>query len=173
MSYWSELRVKDVIIDLSHLEPFEFSCTARDYAEPATVSVRFNDHCFTKTFDPRLHVLADCITTRQSARHERRVFCDIRYELSLSLPLIIRALGDKRVASTREGNMVRVEAKSGEAYAVFFTLRRHNARRADLFVVSAYPLDKGKRPADTGEMKFDLALVKILRGEKAKFPNRR
>ncbi|WKL58185.1 hypothetical protein Q1W73_04170 [Asticcacaulis sp. ZE23SCel15] len=134
--------------------------------------MRFNDHCFTKAFDPRLHVQADCIVTNQSARHERRVFCEVRYEHSLSLPAIIRALGNKRVASTREGNMVRVETQSGDAYAVFFTLRRHNARRADLFVVSAYPLDKGKRPADTGEMKFDLALAKILRGEKAKFPNR-
>ncbi|WAC47421.1 hypothetical protein OVA03_12000 [Asticcacaulis sp. SL142] len=135
--------------------------------------MRFNDHCFTKAFDPSLHVLADCIATTQSARHEQRVFCEVRYEHSLSLPVIIRALGTKRVASTREGNMVRVETQSGDGYAVFFTLRRHNARRADLFVVSAYPLKKGKRPADTGEMKFDLALAKILRGEKAKFPNRR
>lgn len=89
------------------------------------------------------------------------------------MPEIIGSLSHKRVASTREGNMVRVETQSGEAYAIFFTLRRYSARRADLFVVSAYPMDKGKRPADTGEMKFDLALAKILRGEKAKFPNRR
>jgi hypothetical protein len=42
----------------------------------------------------------------------------------------------------------------------------------NLFVVSAYPMGPGKKVADTGEMKFDLARAKILRGEKAKFPNR-
>ncbi|ESQ81033.1 hypothetical protein [Asticcacaulis sp. YBE204] len=173
MSYWTKLIIDDVNLSLTHLEPFSFECLARDGAAPAAISVRFNDHCFTKALDPEQHSPEDLIRPSYAARTERRVFCRIRYELSFRLPDIIRTLGSKRIASTREGNLVRLELDNGETYAVFFTLRRKGRDHADLFVVSAYPLAPGKKPADTGDMKFDLALAKILRGEKAKFPPRR
>ncbi|MEI9903549.1 MAG: hypothetical protein WDN06_05875 [Asticcacaulis sp.] len=172
MSYWPRLIVDGEILDLSHLEPFEFQCLPRDAANAATISVRFNDHCFTRTFDPATDSAFDILPEIFVGRHERRIFCQIRFALSLELPQFIKGLGDKRIASTHEGNLVRIETPGGNIYAIFFTLRRVNARRAELFVVSAYPVDKGRRPADTGEMKFDKALAKILRGEKARFPGR-
>lgn len=173
MRYWSPLVVNGVEVSLSHLEPFVFRCAARDVLEPVELNVRFNDHCFSKTFDPAFHTHDDVIRPSHAAKTERRVFCPDRYALSLHLRRIIEALGDKHVASTREGNLVRMELEDGQIYAIFFTLRRKMGRRIDLFVVSAYPVAMGKKPADTGEMRFDLALAKVLRGEKPKFPNRR
>ena len=170
MTYWTPLIVDGVAIDLAHLEPFEFQMAPRDWTELATISVRFTDHCFTEAFDPRHHTAV--VVTSQSSPSESRGFAPDRYELSKLLPGILSSLGAKRVASTREGNLVYVELAGGARYAVFFTLRRHNPRRAELFVVSAYPMEEGRRPADTGSMRFDLALAKVLRGERPKFPAR-
>jgi hypothetical protein len=172
MKYWSELIINGVNIDLGHLEPFEFVCTARDIEGAITISVRFNDHCFTKDFNPVLHGRTNIISRKFSNKNELRVFCEERYLLSHKLPEIIMSLHNKRIASSREGNLVRIEAPNGQTYAVFFTLRKQNTRRINLFVVSAYPVASGKRVVDTGEMKFDKALAKIIRGEKPKFPSR-
>ena len=136
------------------------------------LNVRFNDHCFTTGFDPAKHDPADIMPTMLVSKTETRVFCKDRYKLSFQLPELIKAFGSKRIASTRDGNLVRVESPDGQTYAIFFTLRTHNAARVNLFVVSAYPIGPGKKVADTGEMKFDIALAKILRGEKARFPRR-
>ncbi len=172
MSYWPALVINAICIDLSHLEPFEFQCLPRDYAEPVTVHVRFNDHCFTKGFDPARHDPLDILPAPFVSKTEKRVFCPDRYALSLFLPELIKAIGNKRIASTREGNLVRIETPDGQTYAIFFGLRKQNTARVNLYVVSAYPIGSDKKVADTGEMKFDIALMKILRGEKAKFPTR-
>ena len=172
MGYWPLLIISGNKTSLSHLEPFEFQCLPRDYSEPVTLSVRFNDHCFTTGFDPLKHDPLDILPAILVAKTEKRVFCRERYKFSLFLPELIKALGCKRIASTRDGNLVRIESPDGQTYAIFFTLRKQNAARVNLFVVSAYPIGTGKKVAYTGEMKFDIALAKTLRGEKAKFPNR-
>ncbi|ESQ93373.1 hypothetical protein [Asticcacaulis benevestitus] len=172
MGYWPLLIVSGEAKDLSHLEPFEFQCLPRDHAQPITLNVRFNDHCFTTGFAPAKHDPSDIMPTRLVSKTEVRVFCRERYKLSFRLPELIKAFGGKRIASTRDGNLVRVESPDGQTYAIFFTMRKQSATRVNLFVVSAYPVGKGKKVADTGEMKFDIALAKILRGKKARFPNR-
>jgi len=170
MGYWPELIISGDIKSLSHLEPFEFQCLPRDYAEAVTISVRFNDHCFTTGFDVVKHDPLDILPEIWVSRTEKRVFCAERYTLSFFLPELIKAFGSKRIASTRNGNLVRIEAPDGAFYAIFFTLRKQSSGRINLYVVSAYALAKGKTVADTGEMKFDIALAKVLRGEKPKFP---
>lgn len=172
MGYWPLLIISGGATSLSHLEPFEVQCLPRDYAQPITLNVRFNDHCFTTRFDPVKHDPLDILPALLVSKTEKRVFCPDRYNLSFHLPELIKTFGSKRIASTRDGNLVRVESPDGQTYAIFFTLRKQSAERVNLFVVSAYPIQPGKKVADTGEMKFDIALAKILRGEKAKFPNR-
>jgi len=172
MSYWPKLLIDGNEIDLSHLEPFDFQSLPRGSTTNARLQVRFNDHCFSRTFEMATDNIAHLLPVAFCGKFEKRVFCTDRYRLSRHLPRFIKALGNKRIASTREGNLVRIEIPDGRQYAIFFTLRRIAAQEASLFVVSAYPLERGKRPADTGEMKFDIALAKILRSEKAKFPHR-
>jgi len=157
-------------IDLSHIEPFVTHFQPRDWHETATVRVIFNNHCFSRAYKPGIDNKTKLLSKAFTNKTEQRVFCHQRHALSYYLPNYIRSLGNKRIASTREGNMVRLETPEHIDYAIFFTLRRLNSRRAEVFVVSAYALNKGQRPADTGEMKFDLALAKVLRGEKPKFP---
>jgi hypothetical protein len=170
MPYWSPLAIDGVTIDLAHLEPFEFQVMPARHTAVATVSVHFHDHCFTETFDPARHAVA--IQTNQASAHELRAFNVVRYELSKSLPGIIRALDGQRVASTREGNLVRVTLQDGTTYPMFFTLRRENNRRVKMFVVSAYPWDGPGKLVTTGEMKFNLALAKVLQGQRLHFPPR-
>ncbi|MGL4489256.1 MAG: hypothetical protein ACRCU5_07420 [Rhizobiaceae bacterium] len=170
MPYWSELIVGDVAIDLSHLEPFEFSILPLGLDELATISVRFHDHCFSETYDQTRH--PSFIRTNQSASGELRAFDRARYELSKLLPEIVIQMDGQKIASTREGNMVKATLQNGQTYPVFFTLRRAGKRRVELFVVSAYIWSRPTAPATTGTMKFNLAVAKILKGERPTFPHR-
>jgi hypothetical protein len=168
MAYWLPLHIDGVAIDLSHLEPFEFSVLPKGSDVEATVSVRFHDHCFTETFDGARHT-GHVITTHAST-HERRAFSSHRYELSKRLPSIILDLPQRRICSTRQGNLVRITTEDAKVYPVFFTLRHAGGRRMELFVVSAYEWTRDEKIATTGEMKFTVAIAKILRGEKPRFP---
>lgn len=170
MPYWSGLIVEGEAIDLSHLEPFEFLVVPIGLESDATMSVRFHDHCFTETYDRAKHPSA--IRTNQASSSEMRAFSRERHELSKLLPVIIREMDGQKIASTREGNMVKVTLQNGKTYPVFFTMRRAGKRRVELFVVSAYVWDKSAPPATTGSMKFNLAVAKILKGEKPAFPSR-
>jgi hypothetical protein len=170
MSYWSETFVDGIALDLSHLEPFEFTVLPADADIHATVSVRFNDHCFSEDFDAAKH--KKLFFTNQSATRERRGFSAERYELSKLLPAIIRDLDGKKIGYTRAGNLVRVTLADGRVYPMFFTLKLESRRRILMFVVSAYDWNRPGWPADTGEMKFNIALAKVLREEKPRFPPR-
>jgi hypothetical protein len=171
MSYWPQIFIKGDFLDLSHLEPFDFEVVPVGFKVAAQISVKFHDHCFTETFDPKRH--EHPIRTRHGASMESRAFSITRYQLSKQLPEIILRLGGKRVASTREGNLVTIELSDGTIYPVFFTLKRQNALRANLYVVSAYPWERDGKPVTTGEMRFNLVVAKILRGERLSFPRGR
>jgi hypothetical protein len=170
MPFWSELIVEGEATDLSHLEPFQFVVVPIGLEGDATISVRFHDHCFTEIFDPAKH--GSAIRTNQASSSEMRAFSAKRYELSKLLPNIVRQMDGQKIASTREGNMVKVTLQNGQTYPVFFTLRRAGKRRVDLFLVSAYVWDKPAAPATTGSMKFNLAVAKVLKGERPVFPSK-
>ena len=171
MPFWNPLVVDGTPVDLSHLEPFEFSVVPKDWNAPATISVSFHDHCFTETFDAARHAAA--IITSQASRHERRAFDPIRYALSRQLPGFVRGLDGQRIASTQQHNLVRIELADGKDYGIFFTLRRESPKRCGLFVVSAYALDRPRQSVVvTGEMRFNVAVAMVLAGRKPKFPRR-
>ncbi|MBB1248605.1 hypothetical protein [Rhizobium sp. G21] len=136
MAYWLPLDINGFAIDLSHLEPFEFTVLPKGGDTEATVSVRFHDHCFTETFDATKH--SSVMTTGHASSHEQRSFSPTRYELSKRLPSIILELPQRRICWTRQGNLVRITTDDGKVYPVFFTLRRAGGGRLELFFVSAY-----------------------------------
>jgi hypothetical protein len=170
MTYWKPLVVGSVTYDLSHLEPFQFHVMPWGMTEVVTVNTRFHDHCFTEAFDPLKHQKP--VSSSQYSPHEKRAFDPERYELSKNLPEFVRQICGKKITSTRNGNLARVELANGDKYAIFFTLRRANNRRADLFVVSAFRWQRSDAVASTGSMKFDVALSKILQRKPLKFPHK-
>jgi hypothetical protein len=168
MPYWSPLIIDGAAVDLSHLEPFEFLVMPTGGTQHATISVRFHDHCFTETFDPAKHDTP--IASNQASRHEKRAFDMDRYNLSFALPDAIRSFDGVRFGATRRGNFVRVTLNDGRTYPIFFTLRHEGGRHVALFVVSAYALDRPTQVIETGEMRFNVAIAKLLKGEKLRFP---
>ena len=169
MSYWKPLAIGGKIIDLAHLEPFEFSVIPKGREIPATIFVVFNNHCFSMKFDPRLHSLPLPLT--HAPKHEQRGFDETRYELSKLLPALVRAFDGRRIAQTREGSLVRVTLADGRDYAIFFSLKKAGPSTCSLLVMSAYLLDRPReRIIATGEMKFNVAIALVLAGKKPKFP---
>lgn len=172
MSRWLPIMVGGVTYDLAHLDPFTFDIVPRGWSRSAIVAVAFNDHCFTEKFDDARHTSP--IVTPTSSGHETRGFSLERWRLSLELPDLIRNFDGKRVARTRNGNLVHLRTASGAEYGVFFTLRRSHGLRCALYVVSAYELGaKTARPAVTGEMRFETACALVLEGKPLRFPGRR
>jgi hypothetical protein len=89
MAYWSPLVIEGVRYDLSHLEPFQFQVTPREMSGPATINVRFHDHCFTTAYDTKKHL--EITRSNQHSAREERTFDLNRYELSKLLPDFIKA----------------------------------------------------------------------------------
>jgi hypothetical protein len=170
MAYWKTIFVNGVAYGLDHLEPFEFHVVPTGGETQVSIAVRFHDHCFTETFDPDKHTAS--LVSNQASLHEHRAFSADRYELSKLLPQLVRSLDGQRISSTRDGNLVRVTLQNGLTYPVFFTLRKEGAKRVGLFVVSAYVWGGRSKISTTGEMKFNVAVAKILKGEKPKFPRK-
>lgn len=169
MSYWKPLVVDGNPVDLSHLEPFEFSVIPKGAVEPVAIRVRFNDHCFTEDFNEEKHACP--LPETHVARHETRGFSESRYELSKALPGYVRGFDGQRIAQTRTGTLVKITTPDGTRYGIFFTLKKAGSGGCELFVVSAYPLDREPGTVvATGEMKFNVAVALVLSGKKPKFP---
>lgn len=104
---------------LSHLDPFKIAVEFKRRAYTALVI--FSSHCFTE-------------------KGETRAFNADRYRLSLSLPGMIRALGNQTVYHTRRGSFFFVRNKSlpeGEGsipYAVFFRVHKADRNGVDVIV---------------------------------------
>lgn len=172
MSYWKPLILDGNPIDLSHLEPFEFEVIPKNLDASAVVRVRFNDHCFTEDFDPGKHACP--LPATHVASHETRGFSEARYGHSKNLPTHIRGFDGQRISQTRTGTLVKLTLDDGSQYGIFFTLKRAGPLICDLFVVSAYPLDRPPHAVvATGEMKFNVAVALVLSGKKPKFPSGR
>ena len=70
--------------------------------------------------------------------------------------------------------LVRVTLGGRREYAIVFTLKKTRPSICEMFVMSAYPLDRPKHQViATGEMKFNVAVALVLAGKKPKFPPRR
>jgi len=142
-----------------------------------TIGIRYSNHCFSEVFDAERHG-ADRTTVWDGPR--RRVFCPIRYGLSLGLPHIMAGLPGAHVYQTPEANFLRIGARAdGGAgdYRVFFRIRRNGNADVDLklFVESAYCPEAGKglAVAHMSKVRFAVLVDKTLKGEKLRFHRKR
>ncbi|WP_285540872.1 hypothetical protein [Brucella sp. NBRC 12950] len=143
MSYWPPFQHAETDICLTHLEPFEFRC--RVGTEPERrVFVTFDEHTFTRKFTPQDPPEHLCF--------KNRVFCPVRYGLSLGLRELIETFPDVRVYQTweRDGYVyfaAGVPSPQGP-YHVFFSVKRYDFSKKKkgvaMHVQSAYAREKGE-----------------------------
>ena len=147
MSYFKDMCIGNTTYDLRHLDPFKLSIQFED--KSYTVLVRFSCHCFTERLD------ADEQDGRAVYKHkeEKRLFSVDRYELSRSLPGMIRSLDNcnMTVYHTRQGSFffARNASPLTPCYMVFFRAYKAKKKGIDVIVdvVSAYPKDHMVRRA--------------------------
>jgi hypothetical protein len=105
MTYWGDkLTVDGTVIDLSHLEPFTFSITLKDFVGRANIHVKFNNHCFTEKL--QTPTAQQVLTPPYGDGREARCFSRERYELSKFLPDLIKAFDGKSITRSSNDNLV-------------------------------------------------------------------
>jgi hypothetical protein len=166
---------KEVLID--HLAPMTIVCPCAPIGRDLVIDVMFANHCYTEKFNSDVHELEQIILTEAGGRH--RIFCPIRYELSLRLPELIKALPKCRVHQTAQlRNYVYVVPLEIEdrPYEIYFMLQRAASdSHADLrlTVESAYIDYDGsnirKRP---NKIRFVILAHKILTNQQIRFAPR-
>lgn len=180
---WTAAIVGGVRYDLNHLHPYicEVVIPGKEKTDkhPAVperkirVNVSFGLHCFARDPLPSERVSDDCW---YQDNRERRVFCQIRWELSKQLPGIIATLAKRRCMHTGREEFVTLEVPyQGRTleYAVFFTVTKAGrADRADLnlFVNSAH--ERYDPLKYTKPIKFHFILLNRLQGKPIKPPPR-
>jgi hypothetical protein len=169
MTYWnSQLIVDGAIVDLAHLEPFTFSVVPADFNFSVNIHVKFHHHCFSEAVAANTSQIV--LRPPHGDAHKPRCFSAERYELSKLLTPLIKEFERKAITRSSDGNLVRIELPNGRSYAIFFTLRKIADRQCEMTVVSAFCPDNPKTIANSGSMKFNLAVCKILRNQPLKMP---
>ncbi len=162
MSRFKDMRFGNTVYGLSHLDPFKLGIQFDGKAY--TALVRFSCHCFTEGFNADRH-------DRQAIyKHEgeERAFSVDRYELSRSLPDMIRSLGsgDMTVYHTKRRSFffVRNASPSAPFYMIFFRAYKAKEKSIDVIVevVSAYPKSSMVRSASP--VKFPRVIDSTARG---------
>jgi hypothetical protein len=136
-----------------------------------------NHHCYTRKYDPAIDDPDDIIVTE--AKDRRRVFCPVRYELSLYLPKVLPELPNSRVHQTLQSrnDVYVVPLEIGEnSYEIYFMLQRaapDDTADLRLTVESAYrsdgPLNLRKRP---NRIRFAVLAHKVLTNQPVRFAPR-
>ncbi|MBJ7483514.1 hypothetical protein [Brevundimonas sp.] len=175
--YFPPLEIAGEILAFDHLEPFVLEMVTQSRPNGVKIDVRFSNHCFSEAFDAARHG-DDRVQVWDGPR--QRVFCPIRYGLSLALPHIMDGLPTAHIYQTPEANFLRIGARSdGGAgdYRVFFRVRRNAEAGVDLrlFVESAYSPEPGQALAiaHMSKVRFSVLIDKTLKGEKLKFHGKR
>lgn len=168
---------KEVPVDHLHTDEISFTCPCEELGRDIVVRVHFTHHCYTKAFDEEEHAENQIVC--YDAPDRPRVFCPIRYKLSLELPVIIKTLATHRVHQTTvQRNYVFVVPLNvnNQLYEIYFMLQRAlSDDKADLrlTVESAYPVEAAtpvpKRP---NAIRFRILAYKTLRNEPIRFAPR-
>ena len=95
-----EILFEGQVVSIGHLAPMEFNCPCPDLQRDLVIAVAFSNHCYSKSFDEAVHSAEDVIVYGAGSR--ARVFCPIRYELSIRLPAIVASLPEQKVYQTAE-----------------------------------------------------------------------
>ena len=171
---FDSIRHEGIDYSLGHLKPsfHSFAWVSKELKDlKFGVRVRYSSHCYS---DKSLPYRAEAgVIYEQSAR---RMFCPIRYQHSLSLPEMFKALMERPVETvclTYEDNwsIYRLQMPSslrdGEIYYAFFRLKRDrfastvtDTHRLDLYVESAYP--RTTRVAIQARMPFGRVAERLI-----------
>lgn len=168
MSAFKSIKIRGTTYGFDHLLPLtiEVAADKDDPSRKLTVLINFSCHCFTDALDKATH------TPDYHYIHEgdERAFSLARYQHSLSLPDILKAIENKRVYFTHEKSFVLVEtideAGAKVPYTVFLDVKKGNKRGIDVVVsiVSAYA--KPDMTSWASPIRFKTLVWKIHRGEK-------
>lgn len=172
--YFAPLVIEGQTYCLAHLNPFQLVLPSERVRKDLRIHVRFTNHAFTAAYDAAAHNPAHPVIDDHGGRP--RLFCDVRYALSHTLPSVISGFTHpatkvhQTAAQRNWAHVTQIETPKGPYY-VFFELRR--AQREDrhlqdlnLVVESAYPQDPSMpAPQLSGRMAFGLLCSKVYAGE--------
>jgi hypothetical protein len=148
MVFWQPFNLNGVPHKLDHLHPATITYTQPAKADVPerkyVVEVLFGLHCFTRGEDDTEP--SDAKLNYSDSR-ETRTFDLDRYELSKSLPELVKNLARSKCYHTNHGNFFTVEIVKNSGgirrYEVYFALSRSAKKGVlNLHVQSAYPRDE-------------------------------
>jgi hypothetical protein len=136
-------------LQLAHLHPhrltLRFAARADYPARDVEIRIGYSSHPFTERCSE-----GEPFHAIYSKRHDPRVFCLKRYELSLQLPKIMASLDARRCYATNFRNYFIVDTfdllPPNSEYWVFFNPTKAAPDALRLFVESAYAGDPSKSP---------------------------
>ena len=149
MSAFPNKQFNGTTYTFEHLQPMAITLELRvdGQLEPhqLAVEVTFGCHCFTETFDPRVHEDHH----RYTHDGELRAFDIQRYECSLQLPQVIKSLTSGMIYRSDEYftyvAQIKVSTESGPvSYTLIFSLIRATKNKTDpasrllMYVKTAY-----------------------------------
>lgn len=170
MPYHKPLLIGGKIVAFDHLEPLTLVAPTTTKPAGVRIDIVFSNHCFSEAFDSAVHT-GDVVDIWDG--RVRRVFDQVRYNLSAALPGIVQGLPDAHVFRTPEANFVRITTPlvdaPGADYRMFFRLKKERGGDHDLRMVveSAYSPTPGQALAerDMTKIRFKLLVDKTLKGE--------
>ncbi len=167
---YQKIQFKDVIWDLSHLNPFAI------HLDPGVgfdlmIVVLFSCHCFSRalsTQEDRVPILSRGILYDDG--RELRILDESRYQLSrVFLPGILHQLIDRKIQVLPTGNFLTFETYSSsqdeEKYAVFFDVKKDSYKRKRILlrVQSAYTLKKlNSRQMKAKKVRFSTLIKSVF-----------
>lgn len=172
MTYFKPVLSNNTTYDLSHLEPFSIAFYSLNAKKTLSIHVTFSTHCFSESLSDNPnseHVVID------NTKDKERVFCPIRYELSKTLPNLIKSLNEESVkvwetAARRNWcYTIQIDDPKGP-YHLFFEVRKNqkNPRKKqdiNIVVESAYHETK-EPPILIGRIGFQILCTNVYLGKK-------
>lgn len=168
--YFPSLTAGGIDYSFQHLEPFTFSFESLSARRELRVRVRYSNHCFTHAYDAQSAPYAFPILLDQGKRE--RVFCPVRYSLSMGLNSVINDMNHAKVkvyeTQTRRNwtHSIAVDAPAGP-YHLFFNIEKaakdeKRYQDINMFIESAYPEQPvGDAPAVIGRIGFQLLCTNV------------
>ncbi|ORJ64421.1 hypothetical protein B5717_22980 [Aeromonas hydrophila] len=174
MPFFPPLVIDGTTYQFSHLEPFTMRFVSKAAGRTLRVNVRFSNHCFSHS--PEDGATYPSQLMLQDHNDKARVFCSIRYRLSVDLPAIVRSLNNPackvyQTAARRNFNYSLEVSDPKGPYHLFFEVARtkgNDAKMQDLslFVESAYHEDPlGEGPALLGRIGFHVLCTNVFMGK--------
>jgi hypothetical protein len=171
---------------IDHLQQETFvvvlPASAQNARIEATIRVEYTSHCV--SYGPKAGAMIDFSVIgieRRLFDHRgvARAFCFDRHGWSLSLPMIVKTLAERKCYFTGRGNWFVVEDIDDYGatveYEVFFFLRRDSGQNLRLVIESAYVRKAGSEATGAkknrrGVVRFKVMVAKHLRGESVRNP---